>query len=187
MNVHFCEFCSTVHPDETTHCPFCGTGLVQQVSEEYFNDPGNPWPFVPISYLHLLIQGKPRALRFSGTHSVFHLWTELHQAYAENRLYCRDKGEEMELCSYPAGQEPEGMELLDPVRIMANTQQKFSLYSYAEADPDVDEESGDLEMTYEGSFEMVDCPQRYWKDLLGWLVATTPYPELDNQWTYFVT
>ena len=38
MSIRFCEFCSTVHPDEATHCPDCGTRLVQTASEEDFNN-----------------------------------------------------------------------------------------------------------------------------------------------------
>ena len=45
----------------------------------------------------------------------------------------------------------------------------------------------DLEKSYQGSFEIQDCPDRFRKDILGWLAATEPRPELDNQWTYFMT
>ena len=100
MSIRFCEFCSTVHPEVTTHCPDCGALLVQTVSEEAFNDPNTPWPFTPIDGLCLEIQGKPRYVSFSGTHSIFHLWTELHNAYEEGCLYCRTKrDDEMELAS----------------------------------------------------------------------------------------
>ena len=187
MSIRFCEFCSTVHHDETTHCPECGTRLVQTVSEEYFNDPANPWPFVPIDHLHLEIQGKARHVRFSGTHSVFHLWAALHKAYTENRLYCRYKSDELELMCYPAGFKPKSLPLLDPVLIMASKHRAFSLYSYQACDPDLLDMGNVLEMTYHGSFEIVDCPPRFWKDILGWLVATPPHPALDNQWTYFMT
>ena len=187
MSIRFCEFCSTVHPDETTHCPDCGTRLVQTASEESFNDPDNPWPFEPVSSLYLQIQGKPRHLCFSGTHSVFHLWSVLHSEYSRRNLYCRVKADEMELVSYPEDQYPGGYELLGPAQILGNKHCKFSLYTYQESDPEVDFESDGLEMIYHGSLEIMDCPQRYWKDILGWLVATAPYTALENNWTYVLS
>lgn len=187
MSIRFCEFCSTVHPDAATHCPDCGAQLIQQVSEEYFNDPANPWPFEPVNRLCLLIQGKPRYVRFSGTHSVFHLWSVLHSAYDRMELCCHGKKEELELASFPKGRRPGDYEVLDPGRILNNVHRKFSLYTYQEADPEVSGEDGGLEMTYHGSFEIEDCPRKFWRDILGWLVATTPYPQVHNEWTYEIT
>ena len=187
MNIHFCEFCSTVHPDEATHCPDCGTRLVQTTSEEQFNDPNNPWPFTPISNIQLVIQGKPRQINFSGTHSVYHLWSEMHGAYEAGVLYFRDKGEEMELISCPEGTHPEDCRLLEPVTIMAMNHSCFSLHTYVADDPEMEKVANPLEKSYQGSFEIQDCPDRFRKDILGWLVATEPRPELDNQWTYFMT
>ena len=203
MSIRFCEFCSTVHPDEATHCPACGTRLAQTTSEEQFNDPTNPWPFTPISDIRLVIQGKPRQISFSGTHSVYHLWTQMHTAYESGALYFRERGDELELACFPEGQHHEEYHLLEPVTIMACNQNRFSLYTYEEIDPELEvvseqaegeeitpapeEKEGLLMMTYEGSFEIPDCPDRFRKDILGWLIATNPYPELDNQWTYFMT
>ena len=187
MHIRFCEFCSTVHPDETTHCPDCGAQLVQTVSEEAFNDPSTPWPFVPIDRLSLELQGKPRPVSFSGTHSVFHLWTELHNAYKEKALYCRKGWNEMELARYPEGKCPPDFKLLDPVQIMASQDTKYSLYTYQPGDPDLPGLEDGLEKTYQGSFEIVDCPQRYWPDILGWLAATEPHVAPNPHWTYPVT
>ena len=187
MRIRFCEFCSTVHPDEATHCPDCGTQLVQTVDEDAFNDSNNPWPFVPIANLYLTIQGKSRRVQFSGTHSVFHLWSELHTAYEEMALYCREKRDEVELIYVPHGKHPTDFQLVDPVKIMESKTSKYSLYTYQPADPDVPGTEDVLEQTYQGSFEILDCPQRYWKDILGWLAATEPRPALEDNWTYFVT
>ena len=187
MSIRFCEFCSTVHPDETTHCPDCGTRLVQTASEEDFNNPNNPWPFVPISYLHLEIQGKPRQVRFSGTHSVFHLWTEMHHAYRDMTLYFRENRDEMELVRYPKGHCPAGYQRLDPVRIMSSSHAKYSLYTYHSLDPVLTGAGDALEKTYQGSFEIVDCPKRYWRDILGWLVATVPHDALEENWHYTIS
>ena len=187
MSIRFCEFCSTVHPDETTNCPDCGTRLVQTASEEYFNDPSNPWPFVPVAHLQLMIQGKPRHVRFSGTHSVYHLWKVLHSYYEHGMLYFREKGEELELYCYPECPRPEGYQLLDPVAIMASHHCRFSIFAPQQMDPDMEAVTELPEMTYQGSFELVDCPQRYWRDILGWMVATKPYPELDRNWVYVVS
>ena len=184
MSIRFCEFCSTVHPHETTHCPDCGTPLVQAVSEELFNDPNNPWPFTPISGIQLVIQGKPRCVNFSGTHSVYHLWSQLHKAYENGTLCFSDRGTEMELACHSVEQPVRGA-ALDPVAIMGCHHSRFSLYNHRDNDPDM--AGGDLKWSYQGSFEIVDCPPRFWKDILGWLVATPPHPALDNQWTYFMT
>ena len=187
MSIRFCEFCSTVHPNEATHCPDCGTRLVQTTSEEDFNNPAKPWPFVPINHMHLVIQGKPYQILFSGTHSVYHLWTELHGAYEAGMLYFRAKGNEMELISCPEHEYPQDCRLLEPVTIMECEHRRFSLYTYVAGDPEMAEEENKLEKTYQGSFEILDCPDRFRKDVLGWLAATEPRPELDNQWTYFMT
>ena len=184
MNIHFCEFCSTVHPDEATHCPHCGTRLVQTTSEEDFNNPAKPWPFVPITSMQLVIQGKPRQILFSGTHSIYHLWAEMHGAYEAGMLYFRDKGEEWELISCPEGNHPADCRLLDPVAIMACNHSRFSLHTYVADDPDI---AAALEKSYQGSFEILECPARFRRDILGWLAATQPRSELDNQWTYFMT
>ena len=81
MSIRFCEFCSTVHHAETTCCPHCGARLIQSAPEDYFNDPANAWPFMPVNEFCLRIQGQPRKIIFNGTHSVYHLWTALHDAY----------------------------------------------------------------------------------------------------------
>ena len=187
MSIRFCEFCSTVHPDETTHCPICGARLVQTTSEEDFNNPSKPWPFVPITSMCLVIQGKPRQIIFSGTHSVYHLWAEMHRAYEAGTLYFREKGEELELISFPENIHPEDCRLLEPVSIMASNHSRFSLHTYVVCDPELEVYNHKLEKSYQGSFEIQDCPDRFRKDILGWLAATEPRPELDNQWTYFMT
>ena len=187
MHIRFCEFCSTVHKDDRTHCPHCGTQLVQTVDEDDFNNPNTPWPFVPIEYLQLEIQGKPRMVRFSGTHSVFHFWTELHRAYQENALYFREHRNEMLLIYVPQGDCPDGAQPLDPVRIMESQYDRYSLYTDQPMELDGDQEEVGMSVMYQGSFEIVDCPQRYWKEILGWLVATEPRPALEDDWVYFVT
>ena len=187
MSIRFCEFCSTVHPDETTHCPSCGTRLVQTVSEEDFNDPAMPWPFVPINHVSLAIQGKPRLVQFNGTHSVYDLWKELHQAYAHNSLYYRENRDEMELARYPQGHCPPQFQRLTPVNIMASSHRRYSFYIYQPGDPEMPGVEDGLEKTYQGSFEIVDCPQRYWKDILGYFVASAPYNALEENWTYAFT
>ena len=186
MRIRFCEFCSTIHPDETTHCPDCGTRLAQTVREEDFNNPNNPWPFIPVSCIQLEIQGKPREIQFNGTHSVYHLWSELHNAYRSATLYFRENRDEIELARYPEGHCPDGFQRLDPVSIMASRHAKYSFYTYELGDPELSETQDALEMTYQGSFEIVNCPQRYWKDILGWMVATAPHNALEQNWHYWV-
>lgn len=181
MNIRFCEFCSNVLRDESTHCPVCGTRLIQAVSEEQFNDSANPWPFEPVSTLCLRIQGQPRLIRFSGTHSVYHLWSLLHSEYDKMRLYYRFRKEEMELF---AGKCLENCKPLDPGILINCKHRKFSFHAYQKVDPDIALEPDEMEMTYQGSFEIEECPPKSWGNVLGWLLATAPRPEPDNQWTY---
>ena len=187
MSIRFCEFCSTVHPDGATHCPDCGARLDQCASEDYFNDRSNPWPFVPINSICLQLQGKPLHIRFSGTHSVYHLWTELYRAYGQQSLCCHAKGGELELATFPGGRRPPEYRLVDPVMLLGSRYRKYSFYTYQESDPDVAADPNELEMTYHGSFEIEDCPAKYWRDVLGWLVATAPRAEIENNWTYEMT
>ncbi|MBQ7229990.1 MAG: hypothetical protein IJX04_03740 [Oscillospiraceae bacterium] len=184
MSIRFCEFCSTVHPEELTHCPDCGARLIQEVEEAQFNDPANPWPFVPVDTLCLRIQGRPRTIRFSGTHSVYHLWSRLHSEYEAMRLCWRARKDEMELVGFPAGDCPEGHTLMDPGMLLGCKFRKFSFHTYEEADPEVAEEPGGMTMSYQGSFEIEDCPRKEWGNVLGWLMATAPRPAPDDQWTY---
>lgn len=183
MNIRFCEFCSTVLRDEPSHCTVCGARLVQEVSEEQFNDPGNPWPFVPVDALCLRIQGQPQTIRFSGTHSVYHLWSLLHEAYDRMELCFRPRKEEMELVWFPEGQRPGDYRVLDPGALLNCKYRKFSFYTYQEADPEVAQED-ELEQIYHGSFEVEDCPPKLWGNVLGWLAATGPRPAPENGWTY---
>lgn len=184
MNVRFCEFCSTVHPDEATHCPECGTRLIQSATEEYFNDPANPWPFVPVDRFCLRIQGQPRTIRFSGTHSVYHLWSTLHTAFDRMRLCCRFRQDEMELVDFEPEQRPADFRVLEPGLLLNCRHRRFSVYTYGEADPEMAEVPGEMEMIYQGSFEIEDCPPGAWGNVLGWLVGTAPRPETDTNWTY---
>ncbi|MBQ8237223.1 MAG: hypothetical protein IJZ39_03635 [Oscillospiraceae bacterium] len=184
MNIRFCEFCSSVNRDGATHCPECGARMIQEVTQEQFNDPANPWPFDPVDTLCLQIQGRPRLIVFSGTHSVYHLWSQLHAEYDAMRLFFRTRKDEMELAGFPEGQCPEGYRLLDPGVLLSCKYRKFSFYTYEEEDPEVAAEPGEMEMIYQGSFEINDCPRKEWGNVLGWLAATAPCPRPDDQWTY---
>ena len=182
--IRFCEFCSTVHPAEATHCSDCGTRLIQAVSEAQFNDPANPWPFEPVSRLCLRIQGQPRYLNFSGTHSVYHFWSDLYDGFRSRTLCCRVRKGELELALFPGGNCPETYPRLTPDRLLNCWYRKFSFYTYQEPDPALNMAPGSLEMTYQGSFEIEGCPVRSWGNVLGWLVGTAPRPAPDNGWTY---
>lgn len=184
MNIRFCEFCSSVNRDGATHCPECGARMIQEVTQEQFNDPTNPWPFDPVDSLCLRIQGQPRIICFSGTHSVYHLWSRLHEAFDSMRLYFRTRKDEMELVGCPGDQRPDGCQLLDPGVLLNCGYRKFSFHTYEEADPEVALEPGEVEMIYQGSFEITDCPRKEWGNVLGWLAATAPCPRPEEQWTY---
>lgn len=184
MNIRFCEFCSTVHPEEDSHCPDCGTRLIQEVSEEEFNDPGNPWPFVPVTQLCLRIMGQSHTITFSGTHSVFHLWSLLHREYEADQLYYKPRKGELELVGASPEHRPADFKLLDPGMLLNCRFRKFSFHTYREEDPEMALEPGEMDMAYHGSFEFEDCPPKSWGNILGWLVATPPRPKPENDWTY---
>lgn len=184
MSIRFCEFCSTVHSDDTTHCPDCGTRLIQSATEEYFNDSDNPWPFQPVSQFCLRIQGQPRTILFSGTHSVFHLWTALHSAYEQMCLCYRAKQGELELMSFPPERRPAEFRILDPAMLLNCKYHRFSLHTYGDIAPEMTEEPGENTMIYQGTFEIENCPPKAWGNVLGWLVATAPRPAPDTNWTY---
>lgn len=182
MNIRFCEFCSSVHQEGTTHCPTCGTLLTQETAEAVFNDYDAPWPFIPVTELCLRIQGQPMKITFSGTHSVYHLWSLLHSEFEAMSLYCRPRQEELELVGFPRGQRPEGYRLVEPGVFLNCGHRKFSFHTYHEMDPEVATEPGEMEMEYHGSFEIGPCDKKYWGNVLGWLAATAPRPQ--NTWTY---
>lgn len=182
MNIRFCEFCSNVLQDASTHCPICGTRLIGESAGEQSGDPENLRPFVSVDTFCLQIQGQPRYIRFSGTHSVYHLWSRLHSAYEAMRLYCRPRKDEMELLAFPAEDCPADFQLLEPGILLNCKYRKFSFHTYEETDPDVALEPGETEKVYYGNFEITDCPGKEWGHVLGWLVATAPRPA--EQWTY---
>lgn len=184
MYIRFCEFCSTISRDGSTHCPECGARLIQEVTEEQFNDPTNPWPFEPVDTLCLRIQGQPRPIQFWGTNSVYHFWSRLHEEYEAMGLYWQARKDEMELVGAARGTCPRGFSLLDPGDLINCGYRKFSFSTYEEADPEMAPESGETERIYQGSFEINDCPRRQWGNVLGWLVATAPIPRPDDQWTF---
>lgn len=181
MSIRFCEFCSTVHSDDTIYCPDCGTRLIQSATEKYFNDSDNPWPFQPVNRFCLRIQGQPRNICFSGTHSVFHLWSALYSAYEQMRLYYRVKQDELELVGFPPERDLAELKRLDPAMLLNCKYRRFSFHTYGQLAPEMADEPA---MIYQGSFEIEDCPPKAWGNVLGWLVATAPRPEPDNNWTY---
>ena len=184
MSIRFCEFCSAVHTDEMTHCPVCGALLIQSVEEDYFNDSGNPWPFLPVNEFCLRIQGQPRKILFSGTHSVYHLWTALHNAYEQMHLCWRVKADEVELVAYPPELRPKDFQVLDPGMLLNCRYRLFTFETYEEVDPAIASEPGQMQLSFQGNIDIEDCPPKQWGNVLGWLVATAPRPAARKNWTY---
>ena len=182
--IRFCEFCGNVVREEMARCAICGCGLTQEVTEEQFNAPGSPWPFTPRETITLSIQGNPRTIRFSGTHSLYHLWLGLHRTYAAMALQYRDRNGEMELAQFPAGRAPAEFRPLEPGVILNCRHRNFSICTYHDPDPELGLEPGSLEIHYQGSFELTDCPDRDIPYVLGWLLATVPCPNHRGNWIY---
>ena len=184
MSVRFCEFCSSVHPKDATHCPLCGSPLLQSAPADDFNDGSNPWPFMPVSEFCLRIQGQPRKIIFNGTHSVYHLWTALHDAFQRRELCWQVKHGEMELVAYPTGLRPGDFHPVDPGMLLNCGYRQFTFHTYEEVDPAIATEPGQRALSFQGNFDIEDCPPSQWGNVLGWLVGTAPRPAADQHWTY---
>lgn len=184
MSIRFCEFCSSIQRGGAEYCPVCGARLTQETEEALFNDFDSPWPFAPVSELCLRIQGQPMTIRFSGTHSVYHLWAQLHSEYEAMSLYCRPRQAELELVGFPGNQPPEGYRLVDPGLFLNCPYRRFSFHTHQALDPEVAREPGEMETEYHGSFEIGAVHPKYLGNVLGWLAATAPRPAPENNWTY---
>ena len=186
MKIRFCEFCSkVVQGSEEEYCAVCGCRLGQDVEEAEFNAPGSKWPFDPVEEITIRVQGQDRLIRFEGTHSVYHLWKELHRAYSDMNLWFRERAkDEMEFATFPADRVQKGFRLLEPGDILNCGYRRFSLHTYAEPDPELTLPGDALEITYQGTFDLVECPKREIPYLLGWMLATIPRPGLDQGWVF---
>ena len=182
--IRFCEFCGNVVREELERCDVCSCPLSQDVEEEQFNNSENPWPFTPVNALTLRIQSGERRIRVEGTHSLYHMWSELNRAYWNRNLWFKIHNDEILLSSYPAGKEQEGFRLVEPDVILNCTHRCFSFYTFSEPVPELMSVSGPLEMTYQGTFHMEDCPEKDLPYVVGWMVATTPLPKPETGWVY---
>lgn len=182
--VQFCEFCSTVIQEETDYCPVCGCHLAQAEDADRFNDPDRPWPFTPVKDITLRIQGCPRHIHFEGTHSLYHLWLEMHQYYDGQALWFRVRNDEVELASFPQGRQMEDFRLLEPGDILNCANTRFSFYTHHESDPELELDAGTLVKNYHGTFDILDCPAKDIPPVLGWLLATGPKPRFLEGWVY---
>ena len=184
MKIRFCEFCSNVVKGET-YCDICGCQLSQDVEEETFNNSKNPWPFTPVKDLTLMIQGEPRKIHFEGTHSLYHLLKEMNRGYSNLNMWYRLRGkDEMELATFHVGHALRNFRPLGPDEILNCTYRRFSFYVYAEPDPELGLPGDMMETTYQGTVDLVDCPDRDIPYMLGWILATAPKPRHADGWVY---
>ena len=184
MMIQFCEFCGNVMREETDYCNICGCHLAQSVEDEKFNNPECPWPFTPVMDITLRIQGQPRRVHFDGTHSIFHLWRGMSHYYNEQALWFRVRKDEIELASFPEGKREEGFRILEPGDILNCYMSRFSCYGYDLPDPELGLEPDALVKTYQGTFDILDCPVKELPFVLGWLLATGPKPRFLEGWVY---
>ena len=184
MKVQFCEFCGTVIQEETDYCNVCGCHLAQAEDAERFNNPDCPWPFTPVLDITLRIQGCPRRVHFDGTHSLYHLWQGMSQCYNDRGLWFRVRKDEVELASFPEGRALKEFRLLEPGDILNCTNTRFSCYSYDAPDPELGLDNDTLVMTYQGTFDILDCPEKELSLVLGWLLSTGPKPRFLEGWVY---
>ena len=184
MMIRFCEFCGNVVREEMERCDVCSCPLSQDVEEEQFNNSENPWPFTPVSGLSLRIQGQERHIRVEGTHSLYHLWRGMSRYYSERALWFRVRHEEMELVSFPEGRQLEDYRILEPGDILNCTITRFSCYGHTMPDPELGLEEDALIKTYQGTFDILDCPAKDIPFVLGWLLSNGPEPRFQEGWVY---
>ena len=184
MMIQFCEFCSTVVKEETDRCPSCGCRMAQSVDEETFNNPENPWPFARVMDITLRIMGQPRHIHFDGTHSLYHLWRGMSGYYRDQALWYRIRHDEVELVSFPKGRQLEDFRILEPGDILNCTNTRFSCYGYDLPDPELGLEPGDMIKTYQGTFDILDCPAKDIPFVLGWLLSNGPEDRCLEGWVY---
>ena len=184
MMIRFCEFCGNVVREERERCEVCNCLLTQDVEEEQFNNSKTPWPFKPADTLTLRIGGEARSIRVEGTHSLFHLWTELHRSYWDQTLWFKAHNDEILLVTYPDGNAHPGYSPMDAAQILNCGHTCFSFYTFAMPDPELAVKPGEMEMTYQGTFNLVDCPEKERPYVLGWLLASPPFPRPETGWVY---
>ena len=184
MKIRFCEFCGKVAKEEE-FCDICGCPLSQDVEEEEFNNSENPWPFTPVTDLTLRIQGKTRKIHFEGTHSLFHLWTEINRAYSDLNMYFHLRGkDEILLAAFPAGCVPPLFRPLDPGDILNCTNTRFSCYGYTVPDRELGLTADPMIKTYQGTFDILECPAKDIPFVLGWLLSNGPEDRCLEGWVY---
>ena len=183
MKIRFCEFCSNVMREDVEYCTVCGCHIAQYVDDNQFNT-GCPWPFTPVDRITLRIQERPHTIDISGTHSLYHLWKFLTDNYTNMTLLYRIRKDEIELASFPEGSDTQDFLTLEPGDILNCAHRRFSCYSYDKADPELELEEGQLEMTYQGTFELTDCPERDIHAVLGLFLATGPKPRFLEGWVF---
>lgn len=184
MKIQFCEFCGNVMREQADYCNVCGCYLAQDVEDVLFNNPDMPWPFSPVNQITLRIHGRPHYVHFEGTHSLFHLWRGMSRYYNEQSLWFRVHNDEMELASFPAGQAKEDFRILEPGDILNCKQTRFSCHGYANPDPELQLEDDNLVHTYQGTFQLLECPEKDIPFVLGWLLATGPKPRFLEGWVF---
>ena len=184
MMIQFCEFCGTVIREQTDYCTVCGCHLAQSVEDEKFNNPECPWPFTPVKDITLRIQGQPHHIHFEGTHSLFHLWRGMFRYYSKQALWFRIHHDEMELVSFPEGKQEEGFRILEPGDILNCTNTRFSCYGHTVPDPELGLDPDALIKTYQGTFELQECPEKNIPFVLGWLLSNGPQPRFLQGWIY---
>ena len=184
MMIQFCEFCSSVIREETDRCTVCGCHLAQSVDEETFNNPEYPWPFKPVADITLRIQGQPRKIHFDGTHSLFHLWRGMSGYYRDRALWFRIRHEEMELVSFPEGRQLEDYRILEPGDILNCTITRFSCYGHDVPERELGLDADAMIKTYQGTFDILDCPEKDIPFVLGWLLSNGPEDRCLEGWVY---
>ena len=182
--IQFCEFCSTVVREETDRCPACGCRMAQSADEETFNNPENPWPFARVMDITLRIMGQPRKLHFDGTHSLYHLWRGMSRHYNQQSLWYRIRHDEVELVSFPEGRQLEDFRILEPGDILNCTNTRFSCYGHDLPDRELGLDADAMVKTYQGTFDILDCPEKDIPFVLGWLLVNGPEDRFLEGWVY---
>lgn len=186
MNIRYCGFCDRMTREEVSHCPHCGSRLIQELTEKDFNTSAE-WPFTPMRSISLRVRGRLLRIRFHGTSSIFGLWNKIHNLYENQRLYCRIRENEMDLCSFVTDEPPADCKLFEPGVILNCRHRKYNLMTEVISDS-FDDQTGERiysrHTSYQGSFELIGCGDEEISSILGWFVSRKAAPNPDGGWIY---
>ena len=90
----------------------------------------------------------------------------------------------MELVSFPEGRQLEDFRILEPGDILNCTTTRFSCYGHDLPDRELGLDADAMIKTYQGTFDILDCPPKDIPFVLGWLLSNGPEDRCLEGWVY---